>query len=127
MQSRRRESEAAQRFAERRRREDEAPRLRDRVPSLATLRIEVEHWRGTAKAGDPKHVRLIVVDSAPALFALPCSDHACRDGGHDVTDAILRHLAAGATRFELEDTCHGSIGNVFCGSVVRVTAIATYR
>jgi hypothetical protein len=127
MQSRSRNSEAAQRFAERRRREDEAPRLRDRVPSLASLRIEVQERRGTANAGDPKHVRLVVVDSAPALFVLPCGDHACRDGGHDVTDTVLRHLASRDARFELEDTCHGSVGNAFCGSVMHLVLTATYR
>ena len=47
MQSRGRNSEAAQRSAERRRREDEAPRLRERVPALATLRLEIEEHRGT--------------------------------------------------------------------------------
>jgi hypothetical protein len=127
MQSRSRNSEAAQRYAERRRREDAAPRLRERVPQLATLRLEVEERRGTASAGDPKHVRLVVVDSAPALFALPCGDHACRDGGHEVTDEVLRALSAGATRFELEDTCHGSIGTAQCGAVMHVTVTATYR
>jgi hypothetical protein len=127
MQSRGRNSEAAQRFAERRRREDAAPRLRDRIPSLASLRLEVEERRGATNAGDPKHVRLVVVDSAPALFALPCGDHACRDGGHDVTDSVLRSLASGATHFELEDTCHGSLGNAFCGSVMRIVVTAGYR
>jgi hypothetical protein len=39
--SRARFSEAAQRFAERRRREDEAQRLKDRIPNLATLRLEI--------------------------------------------------------------------------------------
>jgi hypothetical protein len=127
MQSRSRNSEAAQRYAERRRREDAAPRLRERIPQLATLRLEVEERRGTASAGDPKHIRLVVVDSAPALFVLPCGDHACRDGGHEVTDEILRKLAAGATRFELEDECHGSIGTAQCGAIMHVTVEATYR
>jgi hypothetical protein len=127
MQSRSRNSEAAQRFAERRRREDAAPRLREIVPQLASLRIEVQEHRGTTNAGDPKHVRLVVVDSAPALFALPCGAHACRDGGHDLTDAILRSLRAGATRFQLEDECAGSMGSASCGTVMHVTVEATYR
>jgi hypothetical protein len=127
MQSRSRNSEAAQRFAERRRREDAAPRLREQLPRLASLRIEVEERRGTTSAGDPKHVRLVVIDSAPALFILPCGDRACRDGGHDVTDVILRNLAAGAQHFELEDTCHGSIGTATCGTVMHISVDATYK
>jgi hypothetical protein len=126
LQSRGRNSEAAQRFAERRRREDGAPRLRERVPALATLRLEIEERRGTVNAGDPKHLRLVVVDSAPALFELPCGDHACKDGGHDLTDAVLAHLSAGTTTFDVEDPCQGSIGTAYCGCVMRLVATATY-
>jgi hypothetical protein len=127
MQSRSRNSEAAQRFAERRAREDAAQRLRDAVPTLATLRLEIDEKRGTTAAGDPKHVRLVVVDSAPALFDVPCGDHACRDGGHDLTDPIMRALQTRATKFELEDTCHGNVGKAFCGKVMHVVVTATYR
>jgi hypothetical protein len=127
MRSRSRSSEAAQRFAERRRREDEAPRLRDRIPALVSLRLEIEERRGTASAGDPKHVRIVIVDSAPALFFLPCGDHSCRDGGHDVTDAVLRGLSSGAATFETEDVCTGNVGTAECGRVAHVVVAATYR
>jgi hypothetical protein len=127
MHSRSRNSEAAQRFAERRRREDAAPRLRDIVPALATLRLEVDERRGTTSAGDPKHVRLVVVDSAPALFSLPCGDHACRDGGHEMTEVVLRALQARASSIELEDTCHGNVGTASCGAVMHILLTATYR
>lgn len=119
-------NEAALRFAERRQREDDAPRLRDRVPSLATLRLEVTDGRGVTDVG-PKHVRIIVVDTAPALFSLTCGDDACRDGGHDLTSSVLRGLVAGATRFDLEDRCYGSRGSAECGRTVRVRVTATYR
>jgi hypothetical protein len=72
-------------------------------------------------------VRVVVVDNAPALFALPCGDHACKDGGHDMTDAILRGLQSGTTHFDMEDTCTGSVGSSECGRVMRVTVTATYR
>jgi hypothetical protein len=97
------------------------------VPQLASLRIEVEEHRGATGSGDPKHVRLVVVDSAPALFLLPCGDRACRDGGHDVTDTILRNLSAGAERFELDDACHGSVGTASCGTVMHIVVSAAYK
>jgi hypothetical protein len=122
----RRHSEAAERFAARRRREDEAPRLRSRVPNLVSLRLEVEERRATAVAVESRHVRHIV-DSAPALFVLPCGDPACKDGGHDVTALILRGLLAGSERFDVEDACMGDIGSARCGRIVKVTAIAVYR
>jgi hypothetical protein len=121
-----RHSEAAERFAERRRREDEAPRLRARVPGLVSLRLEVEERRPASPAVDSRHVRHIV-DSAPALFMIPCGDPGCKNGGHDVTDAVLRGLASGSKRFEVEDVCAGDIGTAQCGRVLKVTAIATYK
>jgi hypothetical protein len=122
----RRYSEAAERFAARRRREDEAPRLRTRVPNLVSLRLEVEERRAAGVAVDSRHVRHIV-DSAPALFVLPCGDPACKDGGHDVTSQMLRGLLAGTPRFEVEDACAGDVGTARCGRILKVTAIATYR
>ena len=121
-----RHTEAAERFAERRRREDAAARLRELVPSLVTLRLEVEERRAESKTADSRYVRHIV-DTAPGLFLLPCGDHACKDGGHDLTTAIIRGLVAGSTRFEVEGTCMGDVGSVRCGRVITVTALATYR
>jgi hypothetical protein len=122
----RRYSEAAERFAERRRREDEAPRLRVRIPNLISLRLEVEERRSSSVVVESRHVRHIV-DSAPALFVLPCSDPACKDGGHDVTSQMLRGLLAGSERFDVEDACMGEIGTAHCGRILKVTAIAKYR
>lgn len=121
-----RHSEAAERFAERRRLEDEAPRLRARIPALATLRLEVEERRAGSAAADTRYVRH-VVETAPALFLLPCGDSGCRNGGHDVTNAMLHALAAGSARFEIEDECWGGVGTARCGRVVKVIAFATYR
>jgi hypothetical protein len=120
-------TEASQRFAERRRREDEAPRLLERVPELTGLRLEVEERRASSNAADSKHVRHVVVDRAPALFFLPCGDPACKDGGHDVTSPLMRGLMGRETKFEAEDTCSGSVGTAPCGRVLHVVGIATYR
>jgi len=66
----RKQSEAALRFAERRRREDDAPRLSAEVPRLLTLRLEIEERSGGSVVAEPVHVRRIVVEHAPALFFL---------------------------------------------------------
>jgi hypothetical protein len=119
-------TEAALRYAERLQREQEAPRLRDRVPALASLRLEITDGRNLTSA-DPKHTRIIMVETAPALFSLTCGDHACRDGGHDVTHAVLDGLRARATRFEVQDACYGSVGMAQCGRTMLVEITATYR
>lgn len=123
----RRFSEAAQRFADRREREDNAPRLRAQIPQLESLRLEIEERRAGSSVADTRHIRRIVVESAPALFDLVCGDPSCRDGGHDVTRAVLQALSRGSTQFEGEDTCHGTIGNnAPCSRVLRFVAHATY-
>ena len=124
MNLRRRKTEASLRFEERRRREQAAPRLRERVPELTGLRLEVEELSDTVAL--TKHVRLIVVESAPALFVLPCGDPSCEGGGYEITDTVMRALASHEDRFEAEDRCYGTTGNVSCTRRVHVTAIATY-
>jgi hypothetical protein len=121
-----RSREAHLRFAERRRREDEARRLHDEVPHLRTLKLEVEEHRREATIAETRHVRHIIVDRAPALFELPCNDPACREGGHDMTDAMTQRLRAQSTDFVLEDVCMGDVRGAPCGRVIRVLTTATY-
>ena len=88
-------SEAAARAAERRRREDEAPRLTNLVPKLESLKLEIEEHHAGVRLAESVHVKRVSIPHAPALFDLPCLDSFCKDGGHDMTDAILRaQLAA---------------------------------
>ena len=126
MHNNRRQSEASQRFAERRKREDEAPRLTAEVPRLQNLALEIEERSEGGPVTEPTHVRRVVVQHAPALFVLPCGDARCRDGGHDVTYAVMRALRAGETRFEGQDVCAGSVGTGQCSRVLHFVAIATY-
>src|SRR5580692_1192629 len=100
----RKQSEAALRFAERRKREDDAPRLSAEVPRLLTLRLEIEERSGGSVVAEPVHVRRIVVEHAPALFFLPC----------------------GETRFDGQDVCAGSQGSGQCSRVLHYVAVATY-
>ena len=127
MNGRGRHSEIAMRAAERRRREDEAPRLASRVPLLESLRLEIEERRPGAVSADVQHVKRVTVESAPALFDLTCCDRSCKDGGHDITRSIMMELERGSTDFEGEDTCHGALGSAQCSRVLRYKAFATYR
>lgn len=122
---RRRNGLGAQRFEERRRREDDAPRLGDRVPGLVSLRLDVSEQSGP---GEIRHVRHVVVDTAPALFLVCCGDARCRGGGHDVTGTVLAALGARTSRFEGEDRCCGTLGSTEspCERVLRFEAVAVY-
>jgi len=119
-----RSAEAARRFAERRRREDAAPRLLARVPDLRSLRLDITEANedGAVYATYTRHV---LVDRAPALFELPCGDSACEGGGHDLTAEILRRLASGDERFEVSSRCSGTVGPNGCRRRLRVIGLPT--
>ena len=122
-----RSREAAARFAERRKREDDSARLITEIPNLATLRLTIEERSATAVGVDSKHVRLVVVERAPALFDVPCGDPSCDGGGYDFTRPLLRELRARRSAAVFEQTCDGSVGNSLCNRVSRITVSATYQ
>ncbi len=122
-----RRGDAAERYAERRRREEEAPRLTSAIPNLESLRLEIEERRAGGALSEAAHVRRIVVERAPALFVLPCHDSACKEGGHDVTLEIMRSLREGSTRFTGEHPCAGQVGSAECRRVLVYVGIATYK
>lgn len=124
----RRWSEAAQRAAERRQREDAAPRLLAEVPNLTSLALTIDERRPSGSLAGGSHIRRVMVQTAPALFNLPCSDRSCNDGGHDCTRAVMNALRASQTRFEHESTCHGHLGSTGapCEAVLRYVGVATY-
>ncbi|HEV8247441.1 MAG TPA: hypothetical protein VGP93_16810 [Polyangiaceae bacterium] len=124
---RRRFDEASQRAAERRRREDAAPRLLESVPELESLCLEIQERRDGITNGESVHIRRVVVQHAAALFVLPCHDSTCDSSGHDVTNEIMRALRDGKTHFEGEDPCRGVTGSANCQRVMHYVATATYR
>jgi hypothetical protein len=125
---RRRQSEAQLRAIERRKRQDDAQRLKAAVPELTSMRLEIEEFQGKSAISGARHTRHIVVDSAPAMFEFPCSEPGCSDGGHDLTSEILRALRSHATEFDGEDACYGQLGASAtpCRRVLRYSATAKY-
>jgi hypothetical protein len=114
---------AAQRSAERRRREDDAPRLSTEVPALASVRIEVTE---KVPNGTSKHVKLVVVARAPALFVIPCGDRTCQDGGHDITHEVMFGLRSQRAQLTGESTCSGMTGTAPCTRTISYLVSAEY-
>ncbi len=123
MMNQRRNSAQALRFAERRRREDEAPKLRSKVPTLTSLKLEIEEQNGV---GSTRHMRYVVLDRAPALFLVPCGDPRCVDGEHDLTATVMYALGSRKTSFHGDDGCTGSVGSGYCARVLHFAATAEY-
>ena len=119
----------SERATERMQREDEASRLADEVPNLTSLRIAIAHQRSELGFGGTEHVKVVVVPRAPALFFIPCGDPHCKEGGHDITDSVMRALRSNRTEFEGRDSCHGSLGTAEsrCTSYITYRGTATYR
>jgi hypothetical protein len=115
---------AAQRATERRKREDEAPRLRDSVPDLVSLQIEVTEHSGTSTMKHRKHV---VIGIAPALFWIACGDKECNDGGHDITADIMRGLRQKQVQLAGEHACEGQTGSIACARTIQYEMSAVYR
>jgi hypothetical protein len=120
-------AEAAGRLEDRRRREAEAPRLAATVPTLEKLRLECSERSANIVRPEHTHTRHVIVQSAPALFVLPCHDSRCKDGGHDITQAILTALKTKQERFQGEDACPGVIGTASCARVLDYVGVATYQ
>jgi hypothetical protein len=118
--------DAAARFAERRRLEDEAPRLHAVVPTLTACKIEIAEGREHATTAEITYTKRVIIAVAPALFMFPCGDAACRDGGHDITNELVRGLREGKTEIRGQDTCFGHTGTADCGRVLRFAAFAEY-
>jgi hypothetical protein len=127
MQGFRKTSEAAQRQAERREREDKAPRLTAEVPELASLKLEISEQSTVSTPNQPKHIKRVVVEHAPALFLIPCGDPACVDGGHDVTGPVMAALRRRETKFSGSDPCRGTLGSTICSRTMFYEGVAEYR
>jgi hypothetical protein len=100
-----------------------AARLRKEVPSLSTLRIAVTELGTLAHQ---KHLKHVMVGSAPALFIFHCGDKLCDSSGHDVTSTILYSLRALRTEFTGQHACDGTVGCSPCRRSIEFRAFAVY-
>jgi hypothetical protein len=123
----RRDLAAGERFAERREREDRAPRLSETVPALDALTLQIRETSASGSCPEAAHLRRVVVEHAPALIFIVCHDSYCRDGGHDISREVLRALGHGQTEFTGEHRCRGHVGNRDCERTLHFAGAARYR
>jgi hypothetical protein len=113
-------------LAEQRRREDAAPRVRDLVPTLRSIRFNFQDCREPGRSIALPYTRHVVIATAPALFAFRCIEPTC-NGRHELTDAIMRALKNGERRAEGESVCQGYIGDVPCDRKLIYLCEAEYQ
>jgi len=107
----------------RRQREDNAPRLAVVIPELTVLAIRVDE-RSIISA--PMYIRRFVVDRAPAVFLIPCSDSNCSDGGHDISSEVMAALRGRKHRFTGSHVCTGWVGSKHCERTIWFEGEAEY-
>lgn len=112
--------------AERWRREDAAPRLLERVPSLQTLILSLNDLRGENRVNGTKRMQHVIVARAAALFEIPCSDPKCQNGGYDVTSEVLSFLRLRRESFAGVAECGGMVGHNACRCSLSFAARASY-
>jgi len=114
---------AGQRSLERRKREDETPRLAALIPDLAGLQISVtEH----SAAGSSKHLKHFVVERAPSLFVIVCGDERCQEGGHDITTEVMQALRSRRATQTGDHECSGTTGSAPCTRRIDYEITAKY-
>ena len=123
---RRRDQASLEATTEHRRREDAAPRLRDEIRRLLSLRLRFDDFQGQSQVPAASYVRPIVVASAPALFEIRCMEPRC-NGRHDLTHAILHGLRQSQTCFAGTSQCDGMMGDMPCNRTLAYTCEASYR
>jgi hypothetical protein len=121
----RRQSIGAQKAAERRERENAAKRLAEVVPDLRQMTMRIHEGPEGVEDSDVAHTRIIVVARAPALFEVGCSDRKC-NGGHDLTQRVLKALKQHKEHFEGTDRCTGHVTDAECRLELRFVVDASY-
>ncbi len=126
MMRRGRDLDAKKRMLDRWRRQDEAARLRDRMPEVDSLTIALEEHEADDEP-PVSHVRLVPVESAPALFEIPCTDKDCSGGVYDITQEVMSALQHHRKRFEGTQQCTGTSHDQPCARKLRYVGVARYR
>jgi hypothetical protein len=122
---RRRDQDQIEAVAEHRRREDAAPRLRDEVARLESLRFSFEDVRPEGRGGAMSYSKPIVIANAPAHFEIRCGEARC-NGRHILTAAVMQALRQSRALFAGESNCTGMIGDLSCDHTLKYVCEATY-
>lgn len=96
-----------------RRREDAAPRLRDVVPTLSSLRLHFDDQHDPGSAAVMPYTRHVVIATGAALFSVPCLERRC-SGVHELTQVILRGLREAQKTSTGDSQCHGEMSGAPC-------------
>jgi hypothetical protein len=107
-------------------RENDAPRLRQEVPKLESLRMNLEEFSGGHRVVGTSRIQHVVVAQASSRFEIPCGDSKCEDGGHDLTREALGQLRSAREAFGGSSVCNGRVGERACERTLEYSFLAKY-
>jgi hypothetical protein len=108
-------------------RENDAPRLKDEVPGVLKLQLELEELQEDRPIAGTRRVRHFVLANASARFEIPCGEEKCEGGGHDVSHEVLSRLRAREPAFSGRNNCGGMVKDRGCDRTLRYAALAEYE
>jgi hypothetical protein len=108
-------------------REDDAPRLRQEVPNLEAVRMNLEEFSGGHRIVGTSRIQHVVVAQASTRFEIPCGDSKCEDGGHDLTREVVAQLRSGRENFGGSSVCSGRVGERACERALEYSILAKYQ
>ena len=91
-------------------RENAAPRLKELVPELESLRLSLVENRGGYPITGTRRVQHVMVRTASTHFEIPCGESSCQGGGHDLSHAVTPKLRHRRSEFGGTSECNGAIG-----------------
>jgi hypothetical protein len=108
------------------RRENDAPKLKDEVPHVEALRLNLEEFSSGHGVLGSSRIQHVVVAQASSRFEIPCGDSKCEEGGHDLSNGMLGALRERRPSFEGSSTCTGHVGERACDRLLKYSAQAKY-
>jgi len=107
-------------------RENAAPRLKDLVPSLTSLKLSLVEQRATRDIGGTRRTQHVIVDTASTRFEVPCGETGCTGGGHDLTSTASSQLRQRQRTFGGTSACHGYVKDRPCDRQLAYAFVAEY-
>jgi len=107
-------------------RENAAPRLKELVPNLKSLRWSLVEQRAGRDLGGTRRTQHVIVDKASARFEVPCGESGCTGGGHDVSNATCSQLRQQQHAFGGTSDCQGYVKDRPCDRRLEYSFVAEY-
>ena len=107
-------------------RENAAPRLKELVPGLKSLKLSLVEQRATRDIGGTRRTQHVIVETASTRFEVACGESGCTGGGHDLTSTASAQLRQRQRTFGGTSTSQGYVKDRPCDRQLEYSFVAEY-